>query len=72
VIVSVPAPALEEVRTRVAAAGVGWVPLGIGGGDRLVVEGLVDLALAEATAAWAHALPDALATLAAGEPSGGI
>jgi phosphoribosylformylglycinamidine synthase len=71
VILSVPAPALDEVRARVAAAGVDWAALGTGGGDRLVVEGLLDLPLAEARAAWQGALPEALGAMAAAEQGGG-
>jgi phosphoribosylformylglycinamidine synthase len=70
VVLSVPASALDEVRTRVTAAGLGWTPLGMGGGDRLAVDGLLDVLLAEATAAWQGALPEALGTLAAAEPGG--
>jgi phosphoribosylformylglycinamidine synthase len=71
VLLSVPAPALGEVRTRVTAAGLGWALLGTGGGDRLAVDGLVDVALSEATAAWKGALPEALGALAAAEQGGG-
>jgi phosphoribosylformylglycinamidine synthase len=70
-IVSVPPPALEAVRARVVGAGVGWAPLGVGGGEHLVVRGLLDLPLAESTAAWRGALPEALGALAAAEPGGG-
>ena len=34
--------------------------LGAAGGDRIVVEGLVDLDLAEASSTWRSRLPDAL------------
>jgi phosphoribosylformylglycinamidine synthase len=67
VIVSVPVPALDEVQSRVAAAGVGCVRLGEGGGDRLVVAGLLDVSLSEARAAWRDALPAALSTAAGRE-----
>jgi phosphoribosylformylglycinamidine synthase len=70
VLLSVPASALDEVRTRVTAAGLGWAPLGMGGGDRLAVDGLLDVLLAEATASWQGALPEALDTMAAAEPGG--
>jgi phosphoribosylformylglycinamidine synthase len=60
VVLSVPEPAVAEVRARADAAGVGWQDLGMAGGDRLVVEGLVDVPVADATAAWQAALPDAL------------
>jgi phosphoribosylformylglycinamidine synthase len=62
VVLSVPAGALADVQARADAAGVGWVLLGRAGGDRLVVEGLLDVPLAAAVAAWRDALPAALAT----------
>jgi phosphoribosylformylglycinamidine synthase len=60
VVLSVPEPAFADVLARADAAGVGWQGLGMAGGDRLVVEGLVDIRMADATAAWQAALPDAL------------
>jgi phosphoribosylformylglycinamidine synthase len=60
VVLSVEPASLAEVTNRIEAAGVGWRRLGQGGGDRLVVEGLVDVALADATSAWRGALPAAL------------
>ncbi len=50
----------HEVLARAAAAGVPARVLGHPGGDRLVVEGLVDVGVADATAAWREALPGAL------------
>jgi phosphoribosylformylglycinamidine synthase II len=50
----------DELVAAAAGAGVGAVVLGVTGGDRVVVEGLVDLAVAEITAARAGALPHAL------------
>ena len=56
------APAhLAEVVARADAARVATRRLGTGGGDRLVVEGLLDLSMAELAAAWENALPTALA-----------
>ncbi|WCO67302.1 phosphoribosylformylglycinamidine synthase subunit PurL [Iamia majanohamensis] len=53
-----------EDRARVVAAaeeaGVPVGPTGTAGGDRIVVAGLVDLALDEATATWRDRLPAAL------------
>jgi phosphoribosylformylglycinamidine synthase len=46
-----------ELRRRANAAGVPLRRLGEAGGDRLVVEGLVDLGLAKATERWRAALP---------------
>ncbi len=43
-----------------ADAGVGFRVLGETGGDRMVVDGLVDLSVAEVTAAWRNRLPDLL------------
>jgi phosphoribosylformylglycinamidine synthase len=72
VIVSVPAGTRDEVVARAESAGVGWVGLGTGGGARLVVEGLVDVPLTEAGAAWRAALPEALGALATGPGAGRI
>jgi phosphoribosylformylglycinamidine synthase subunit PurL len=60
VIMSVPAATLDELEARAVAAGVGCFRLGVGGGDRLVVDGLVDLPLGDAEAVWRGALPMAL------------
>jgi phosphoribosylformylglycinamidine synthase II len=70
VVVSVPAPALAEVQARATAAGLGVIELGRAGGDRLVVDGLVDVSLAEARAAWLGALPEALGVAAAAGAAG--
>ncbi len=51
---------LERVRGRLDAAGVPVVELGRAGGDRLVVEGLVDVSVAELAGASSSWLPDAL------------
>ncbi len=50
-------PAVLE---RCEAAGVPTVRLGVAGGDRLSVKGLVDVPLADAVAAWRDRLPAAL------------
>jgi phosphoribosylformylglycinamidine synthase subunit PurL len=50
----------HEVLARAAAAGIPARILGHPGGERLVVDGLVDLSVADATAAWRGALPGAL------------
>ena len=49
-----------EVMRRASEAGVPAALLGGSGGDRLVVEGLVDLALAEARDRWRSSLPEAV------------
>jgi phosphoribosylformylglycinamidine synthase len=55
----------DEVLDRAAAAGVPARLIGTVGGDRLVVAGLLDIAVADAAEAWRVALPGAL-----GEPVG--
>ncbi len=49
-----------ELIARAAEAGIGFRVLGRTGGDRLTVEGLVDLRLDEVDAAWRGRLPDLL------------
>ncbi|MGH9076810.1 MAG: AIR synthase related protein, partial [Acidimicrobiales bacterium] len=57
-VVACVAPEAVAVVGRLAeAAGVGWAEIGDAGGDRMVVEGLVDVGLAEATERWREALP---------------
>jgi phosphoribosylformylglycinamidine synthase len=58
VVVSVAPASVAAVRGAAAAGGVEVRELGAAGGDRLVVEGLVDLALATAADRWQRALPD--------------
>ena len=60
VLLSVPAPQLDALRARVGAAGLEGRELGTAGGDRLVFDGLVDVGLDQAQAAWRGALADAL------------
>ncbi len=60
VVFSVPDSALADVERRVRSAGLGSARIGLAGGDRLVVAGLVDVALADADAAWRGSLPSAL------------
>ena len=50
-----------EVLSRAAGAGVGATLLGGSGGDRLVVDGLVDLDLSEVRRHWRTSLPELLA-----------
>ena len=59
VVVCVEADRAAAVGQRCDAGGVPWTELGRAGGDRLVVEGLLDLALDEAVAAWRDRLPAA-------------
>ncbi len=51
---------VQDVLGAAAAAGVAAAVLGEAGGDRIVVRGLVDLALAEARTTWRDRLPAAL------------
>ncbi len=50
----------NELISRAAEAGVGFRVLGTAGGQRLVVEDLVDLGVDEVTAAWRGRLPSLL------------
>ena len=54
----------NELISRAAEAGVGFRVLGAAGGERLVVEGLVDLSVAEVTDAWRSRLPSLLDAVA--------
>jgi phosphoribosylformylglycinamidine synthase len=56
---------LDELRRRSAAAGVALLELGTAGGDRLLVDGLVDVGVGEVVARWRDALPAAMASGAA-------
>jgi phosphoribosylformylglycinamidine synthase II len=60
VVVSVPPDHLAEVLERAGAAGLPVAALGRGGGDRLIIDGLVDISVAEATEAWRGAIPEQL------------
>jgi phosphoribosylformylglycinamidine synthase len=51
---------VDAVVARAAGAGVACAELGRAGGDRLVVEGLLDVALGDASVAWRDRLPAAL------------
>ncbi len=57
VLMNVPPDNVERVAARAAENRVPMKEIGIAGGDRLVVEGLVDVSVAEAEAAWKGALP---------------
>ncbi|MGH9123694.1 MAG: phosphoribosylformylglycinamidine synthase subunit PurL [Acidimicrobiales bacterium] len=61
----------ERVADVAAAADVAGLPLGhlgVAGGCRLVIEGLVDVDMATAIAAWRDALPRALGVVMGGTP----
>ncbi|MCZ7527751.1 MAG: phosphoribosylformylglycinamidine synthase subunit PurL [Acidimicrobiia bacterium] len=51
---------VEEVLARAAVAGVPAAAVGEAGGDRLVVDGAVDVDLAEVSRAWCDAIPTAM------------
>jgi len=53
-----------ELISKAAEAGVGFRVMGQTGGDRVVMEGLVDLSVAEAIRAWRGRLPSLLDDLA--------
>ncbi len=61
VVVCVAAEDVAAVSLRVTESGLHLTRLGRAGGDRLVVEGLLDVALGQATNAWLGALQGALA-----------
>jgi phosphoribosylformylglycinamidine synthase len=52
----------EGIVARARTAGVTISELGIAEGDRLVVEGLVDVALVDLVRAWRSTLPERLAS----------
>jgi phosphoribosylformylglycinamidine synthase len=56
-LVSVPPSRLATVRERSLQAGVPAADLGVGGGDALVIDGLLELGLADALSSWHDALP---------------
>ncbi|MEO6121499.1 MAG: phosphoribosylformylglycinamidine synthase subunit PurL [Acidimicrobiales bacterium] len=60
VVLCVPPAGVDAVVARCRAADLAVSTLGVAGGDRLVVDGLVELSLDAATAAWRGALPAAL------------
>jgi phosphoribosylformylglycinamidine synthase len=60
VILSIDPDKVRDVHRRHMDAGVDAVRLGEAGGDRLIVDGQVDIALADAVAAWRDRIPDAL------------
>jgi phosphoribosylformylglycinamidine synthase len=61
VIVCVAGSQVDLVTDLAAEAGVPLTYMGEAGGERLVVDGLVDVTVADATRAWRSALPRALA-----------
>jgi phosphoribosylformylglycinamidine synthase subunit PurL len=61
VVATVATTDLPAVLAAAEAAGVPAAEVGRAGGDRLVVTGLVDVSLAQATAAWRDNLPTAMA-----------
>ncbi|HWD51766.1 MAG TPA: hypothetical protein VG412_05145, partial [Acidimicrobiales bacterium] len=51
---------VTELASRAADAGVRFTVLGSTGGDRITVEGLVDVSVGDATRAWRDRLPSLL------------
>jgi phosphoribosylformylglycinamidine synthase len=60
VVVSVRPADVATITTAAEEAGVPWRSLGEAGGDRFVVDGLVDLGVAEMTERWRGTIPRAL------------
>jgi phosphoribosylformylglycinamidine synthase len=60
VLLAVDPPSLPDVEERASQAGAGIRLLGRAGGDRLVVRGLIDVALEDAVDAWHDRLPQSL------------
>jgi phosphoribosylformylglycinamidine synthase len=60
VVLSVPPPSLDRVRAAASEAGVAVTELGRGGGDRLIIDGLLDVAVADAVGAARRVLPASL------------
>ena len=60
VLLSATPAAAAEIAVAATADGIACTELGAAGGDRLVVAGLVDLGVAEATQRWRSVLPEAL------------
>ena len=54
----------QQLLSRAADAGVGFQVLGTAGGDRIVIDDLVDVGLQQATDAWRNRLPELLDDLA--------
>ncbi len=61
VVACVPPATVDEVLARCIAAGVTVSEIGVAGGDRLTVAGLVDLPVADVVGAYRDALPNAMA-----------
>jgi len=61
VVVCVAEAKVEAVRAAATDAGIPLTALGMAGGDRFVVDGLVDLPLDHVVERWQRAIPDAFA-----------
>jgi phosphoribosylformylglycinamidine synthase len=64
VVASVDPRPLPHILRRAEEAGVHAVDLGAAGGDRLVVDGVIDVGLADAERVWREAIPNALGAAA--------
>ncbi len=60
VVCSLPPAGVAGLVARAAAVGLAVVDIGVGGGDRLVIEGAINLGVHEAQVAWRACLPEAL------------
>jgi len=65
VVVSVDARPLPHVLRRAEKADVHAVDLGVAGGDRLVVDGVIDVGRTDAERVWREAIPNALGAVSA-------
>ncbi len=62
-VISVATGHLKSVRQMAEAARIPVTELGVAGGDHLIIEGLLDITVARAEAAWKGALPSAFSSL---------
>jgi len=60
VVVCVPADDLATVINVCETAGVGTTRIGVAGGERLAIKGLIDVGVDDVVAAWQGRLPGAL------------
>ncbi len=67
VVVSVDARPLPHFLRRAEEAGVHAVDLGTASGDRLIIDGVIDVGLADAECVWREAIPNALGASATAE-----
>jgi hypothetical protein len=61
VVLAVDPAAVASVLARASDDGVRAVAIGTAAGDRLVIEGAVDVSIADATTTWRDAIPNLVA-----------